>query len=149
MPLPKYITGFYHVDETPPPTLVNGKQFIQLCYDIASRNGGKVIDFRPPEFPRNFYNAKVEMFDEQFHILLNEHYPFLAYASVVEVGNFSFIDKPILNEYFSPFYRIWKTDELNKRIRPNLLKELAPLELEQIAYWKPKTIGQIIFNYWD
>jgi hypothetical protein len=148
MPLPKYITGFYHVDETPPPK-VNGKQFIQLCYDIASRMSGRVIDFHSPEYPRNFYNTHVEMFGDRFHILLNEHYPILAYASNVEFGKISFIDKPILNKYFSPFYRIWKTDELNERIRPNLLKELAPIELEQIAYWKPKTIGQIIFNYWD
>jgi hypothetical protein len=34
---------------------------------------------------------------------------------------------------------------------PNLHNdnELNSAELKQIAYWKPETIGELIFNFWD
>ncbi|GAM12185.1 hypothetical protein SAMD00020551_0315 [Mesobacillus selenatarsenatis SF-1] len=27
--------------------------------------------------------------------------------------------------------------------------DLNSAELEQVAYWQPKRIGEVIFNYWD
>lgn len=27
--------------------------------------------------------------------------------------------------------------------------QLYKAELQQIQYWKPKTVGEILFNYWD
>lgn len=27
--------------------------------------------------------------------------------------------------------------------------ELNSAELEQIAYWKPKSVGEVIYNFWD
>ena len=27
--------------------------------------------------------------------------------------------------------------------------ELAPEDLEQIRYWNPQTVGEIVFNTWD
>ncbi len=150
MKLPNGITGFYDLKVNPPPQ-VDGKQFKQLCFDIASRNNGKVIDFITPQYPSNFYYAHVEIVGNQFYILLNEHYPYLAFASVVEFGNVKFINRPVLCEELSFFYRVIGKDELNVHFNQNLLKqtELNSVELEQISYWKPETVGQIIFNYWD
>lgn len=150
MKLPNGITGFYDSKANTPPQ-VDGKQFKQLCFDIASRNRGKLIDFITPQYPSNFYYAQVDVLGNRFYILLNEHYPYLAFASVVEFGNIKFIDRPVLNEQFPSFYRIIGTVELNVPFNQNLIKktELNSAELEQIAYWKPETVGQVIFNYWD
>ena len=30
-----------------------------------------------------------------------------------------------------------------------LCGELSPEELEQIRYWNPQTVGEIVFNAWD
>ena len=38
--------------------------------------------------------------------------------------------------------------ELNQDWR-GLCRGLSPEELEQIRYWKPQTVGEIIFNTWD
>jgi hypothetical protein len=27
--------------------------------------------------------------------------------------------------------------------------DLAPAEWKQIDYWKPRTIGDVVFNWWD
>jgi hypothetical protein len=152
MKLPNGITGFYNSEADKPPQ-VDEKQFKQLCFDSACRNSGKVIDFNASQYPANFYNAQVEIFDKRFNILLNEYYPYLAFASVVEFGNISFIDIPVLFEPFSPFYQVLGTAELNVPIRQILREKdknaLNSSELKQLAYWKPETAGQVIFNYWD
>ncbi|MBS4220748.1 hypothetical protein KHA96_20835 [Bacillus sp. FJAT-49711] len=150
MKLPNGITGFYGSKANTPPQ-VDGKQFKQLCFDFASRNRGKVIDFVTPRYPSNFYYAYVDILGNRFYILLNEHYPYIAFASIVEFGNIKFIDRPVLNEQFSSFYQIMGNDELNVPFNKNLIKktELNGAELEQINYWKPETVGQVVFNYWD
>src|SRR5699024_2639899 len=102
-------------------------------------------------YPSNFYYAYLDVLGNRFYILLNAYYPWLAFASVVEFGNIKFIDRPVPNEQFSSFYRLLDADELNVPFHQNLIKktELNSAEWEQIIYWKPETIGQIIFNYWD
>ena len=95
--------------------------------------------------------AHVEVSGKVFYILLNEHYPYLTFASLVEPGNIAFIDQPALHEPFSPFYRVLGPVELNVPFNQTMAKntELNRTELEQLAYWKPETVGQIIFNFWD
>lgn len=152
MKLPNGVTGFYNSEINKPPQ-VDEKQFKQLCFDLTFRNGGKIISFNTPQYPANFYNAEVEIFDMRFYILLNAHYPFLAFASVVKFGNINFIDIPVLFEQFSPFYQVLDTVALNVSINQILGAKneniLNSAELEQIAHWNPETIGQIIFNNWD
>lgn len=152
MKLANGITGFYN-SEANKPQYVDWKQFKQLCFDFASSNGGKVQDFNPPQYSANFYNAQVEFFNMRFNILLNEYYPYLAFASDVEFGNINFIDIPVLFEQFTPYYQVLNTGELNIPVKKifeakyeNLLNST---ELVQLDYWKPETIGQVIFNYWD
>lgn len=41
--------------------------------------------------------------------------------------------------------RFLSLSELNH----GLCQELGPEELEQIRYWNPQTVGEILFNTWD
>lgn len=150
MNLPYGITGFYRSEDSKPPN-VNGKQFKQLCFDLVSLNGGKVRSVTSPQYPANFYCAQVEFSGTLIYILLNEHYPYLAFASSVEFGDIKFIDVPALHALFDPYYQVIDVAELNASVNHILLMkmELNSAEVEQINYWKPETIGQIIFNHWD
>jgi len=150
MILPNGVTGLYDSKANKPPQ-VDGKLFKQLCFDFGSRNRGKVINFYTPQYPSNFYYVQVEIGGNSFYILLNEHYPFLAFASEVEYGNIKFINRLVANEPLSSFYRVISTGELYIPVNQELIKysELNSAELEQIAYWKPETVGHILFNYWD
>ena len=149
MELPNGVTGFYDREANKPPQ-VDGTLFKQLCFSILS-HGGKVIDFKTPQYPANYYYARVEMLGNPLYILLNEHYPYLAFASDHEYRNITFIDAPALHAHFSPFYQVLGKKALNKPLNLSLAMKtkLNNAELKQIEYWKPKSIGQIIFNYWD
>lgn len=57
---------------------------------------------------------KVEVFNKQLHILLNEHYPFLAFASFIGFETINFIDEPEVSKEFSLFYRVLGMRELNE-----------------------------------
>lgn len=48
-------------------------------------------------------------------------------------------------------YHVTVEVELNAPINQNwvMATELNSAELKQLAYWKPETVGQIIYNYWD
>ncbi len=39
--------------------------------------------------------------------------------------------------------------ECNEPISNDHLSSLAELEKKEFAYWKPKKVGDIVFNYWD
>ena len=149
MMLPNGITGFYEPGSHKPQ--IDRPLFKQIGYSALSRHGGNIIEFHAPQYPANYYDVHAEMSGSPFFILLNEHYPFLAFASAVEYGNIQFMDIPALHEDFSPFYRIMSKAELCKPFNLSLTRdyEIRSAELEQITYWKPETIGQIIYNYWD
>lgn len=150
MKLPNGVTGFY-TSKTNDPPQVDGKKFKQLCFDFAFHNGGKVRGFNTPQYPANFYYAQVEVLYHQFYILLNEHYPYLAFASAVGFGNIKFVDEPLAFEYFSLFYQVIGITELSIPFHqiPAEKNELNWAELREITYWNPETIGEIFFNYWD
>ncbi|MDN7244004.1 hypothetical protein [Planococcus shenhongbingii] len=149
MRLPNGVTGFYNSEADKPPQ-TDGKQFKQLCFSVAANNAGRILEFNSPRYPANFYSAYVEMCGNQFYILLNEHYPFIAFASIVDDGNLEFKDEPVLFQEFKPFYDVLTVNELNELIKHKPQKnELNPAEWKQIFYWKPGTVGQILFNYWD
>lgn len=132
------------VDIQPP----DSHHFKELCFMLMMQCGGKVLGFKEPQIATNFFDVEVSLFQKQLHILLNENYPFLAFASHVEYFYIHFCEEPELNKLFSPYYRVLGTKELSA---PLDLKEneLDPSELQQIAYWKPVTLGEVIFNFWD
>ncbi len=163
MKLPNGVTGFYYAKHNKPPT-IDEKQFKQICFSIISRNGGKVLNFKEQQVATNFIDVEAKDFNKNLHILLNVHYPFIAFAFAfafaidVEYGKITFIDEPELFNQFSPFYNVLDTKELNAPVvlrlgsKKSIVQnenELNSAELKQIAYWKPEIIGDIIFNYWD
>ncbi|MDF2066764.1 hypothetical protein [Bacillus sp. Cr_A10] len=118
---------------------------------------GKILLVQP-QVTANFFDVEAKIFNKHLHILLNVHYPFMAFAFDVEYGKIIFIDEPELFKQFSPFYNVLDTKELNAPVilrldsKKSIVQndnEFNSDELKQIAYWKPERIGDIIFNYWD
>ncbi|MDN3019497.1 hypothetical protein PH210_25365 [Paenibacillus sp. BSR1-1] len=146
MKLPMGVTGFYEKLNEPPK--IDEKQFKQFCFNIIINNGGKVLEFKAPQEETNFFDVKVNVFNKHLHILMNAHYPFLAFASDVNFGEVNFINEPQLYKQFSSFYYVLGTKELNEPLLTEQ-NELNSAELKQLAYWKPERIGDVIFNHWD
>ena len=67
------------------------KQFKQICFSLIRMNGGKVLDF--PQVATNFFDFEARVLNKHLHILLNDHYPFMAFAFDVEYGKLNFYSK--------------------------------------------------------
>lgn len=147
MKLPRGITGFWGVDTAPPPHL-DEKAFRQMCYSIARENGGTVTELDTDTYPRNFYSAKLSRHDQSVFILQNIHHPYAAFAGQDDSGGFVLTSQPEWLRLPTGSVHFWSLAELNQDWH-NLCGALSPEELEQIRYWRPQTVGEIIFNTWD
>ena len=147
MILPRGITGFWSVNAAPLP-LLDEKAFCQMCYSIALENGGTVTELDTDTYPRNFYSAKLSRYDQSVFILQNIHYPYIAFAQRDAASRFVLISPPDWLQLSDDPVRVLSPNELNQDWH-GLCGELSPEELEQIRYWNPQTVGEIIFNTWD
>ena len=145
------ITGFQ------PAPSVNENKFKQICFNSL---GSKVIDFVGKEASQSFYECIVKVRDKRIHILLNCQYPFMAFTSTRQLYTdyFPFIDEPEIAQPFKQYYKILHPNQLNEplsyiqkgeKIIVKNENNLHQDELQQLAYWEPKTVGDVVFNCWD
>lgn len=147
MILPRGVTGFWSVNAAPLP-LLDEKAFCQMCYSIALENGGTVTELDTDTYPRNFYSAKLSRYDQSVFVLQNIHYSYAAFAQRDTSGGFIWISQPEWLQLPESPVQFLSFDELDQGWR-SLCGELSPEELEQIHYWNPQTVGEIVSNTWD
>ena len=147
MILPRGITGFGSIN-TDPPLFLDEKAFCQMCYSIALENGGTVTELDTDTYPRNFYSAKLSRHDQSVSVLQNIHALYAAFAQRDTSGGFIWISQPEWLQLPEGSVRFLSPSELTRDWH-DLCGELSPEDLEQIRYWDPQTVGEIIFNTWD
>lgn len=146
MLLPSGISGFFEAGKCA--DLVDSRVFKQVCYCIANDNNGKLLSLDISLSGKNFYMAKIEIDKSLTYLLMNAYYHYIAFASLVERGKIVFRDYPTNLRFSFSQYKILDTKELSKSCL-NAIDKLSDTEIAQIKYWKPTTIGDIIFNFWD
>ena len=147
MILPRGITGFGGIN-TNPPLFLDEKAFRRMCHALARENGGTVTEVDTDTAVRNFYSAKLSRYDQSVFLLQNIHYPYAAFAQRDTSGGFIWISQPEWLQLPEGSVRFLSPSELTRDWH-DLCGELAPEELEQIHYWNPQTVGEIVFNTWD
>ena len=147
MILPRGVTGFRSVKTELPPSL-DEKVFRQMCHALTRENGGAVADIDTDTALKNFYFAQIRKYDASFFLLQNIHYPYAAFAQRDTSGAFVLTNPPKWLRLQEGQVRFLSLTELNQDWR-GLCQELSPEEWEQIRYWQPQTVGEIIFNTWD
>ncbi|MEC2076328.1 hypothetical protein [Metabacillus fastidiosus] len=136
---------------------VKEKEFKQICYSLL---GSNVLEFIENGTLKNFYECIIKLKGKNIHILLNRHYPFIAFTSARELNvlYFPFIDEPDLSKLFEQYYKVLSVYQLNEPLTytqkgKNIIvineNELNQGELKELVFWKPRTIGEVVFNYWD
>ncbi|MEZ0481605.1 hypothetical protein [Planococcus sp. SSTMD024] len=150
MKLPTGITGFTDAASNELPK-TDGKPFKQLCFALSLRPSIQFMSFTEPGLSSNHYCAEMNAGGDAVFILLNAHFPYLAFASSCRSGSYEFIGCAGWEEVFSPSYHVLSTAELNVPLDREQLNalQLNEAEWKQAAYWEPKTTGQLIFNHWD
>ena len=147
MILPRGITGFGSIN-TDPPLFLDEKAFCRMCHALAQENGGAVTEVDTDTAIRNFYSAKLSRYDQSVFLLQNIHYPYAAFAQREASGRFVLISQPEWLQLPEGSVRFLSPSELTRDWH-DLCGELSPEELEQIHYWNPQTVGEIVFNTWD
>ncbi|MED4015149.1 hypothetical protein [Sutcliffiella cohnii] len=121
------------------------------------------MSYREPVVAQNYYYAEVSLSNEDgLYILLNSIYPFIAFTTSPVPFNMTFVDqkqlRATINQLYGEVYRVLHPVELDEPLR---LKEakgglvvlnentLNKWDIYNIKYWKPKTVGEVVFNYWD
>jgi hypothetical protein len=154
MILRRGITGFRHVDDEPLP-VTDSPAFHGHCHEIARRVEGKLVAGGASlnGVERNFIYQMLAIPAGQVAVLLNAHYPVIAFAHPLNAGEVSlhFMDSGALAEAFRFFgvYEVLGLAELEAPLHQEAFGELSAAELEQLKYWKPRRVGDLIFNFWD
>ena len=86
-------------------------------------------------------------------MICNSIYPVVALVEELEEGvcELRYVEhaaaKSLIDSYTS--FECISSDELARELTTDALKELNSVELSQVRYWKPQTIGEVVFNWWD
>ncbi|WP_141437777.1 hypothetical protein [Bacillus sp. AFS096315] len=158
MNLPYGVTGGYYMPgEDPDPPSIDKSKFYAKCKEVASLKHIKyeILSDLETDY-KNFYAVKFFFLPKPIYAVVNDAHPFLAFCLADEYGKFGnsfpldFIDFEELAEEFSE-YTVMKVKELNKQFNIEEHEELRNVRTikEQVQRWEPRTIGDVMFNYWD
>jgi hypothetical protein len=154
MRLARGITGFRGANDPALPAC-DFSAFRGHCYAAARVLGGRVLAVEQPGNPpaSNFAQTIIQLPTGVVAVLLNAHVPVIAFAEVVGDGEATvrFTSAPRLAEVFRDFgsYEVAERSELEESLTAERCEELARAEQDQIAYWRPKHVGDVVFNFWD
>lgn len=138
------------------PPYTDLQAFHSHCYHAARVTGAKVQAIRDPHeggSPSNYSMAHFQFSDTVVAVLVNRIRPIIAFAKWPVGGQiiFEYIDCPILADAFLSVgeYTIATSEELDRPLLREMCSELSPWEQEQVRYFRPRRVGEVIFNYWD
>lgn len=141
MLLKKGITGFYSIGDSQ--TKLNDyKAFRKICFNMQNIIKQKIISTENPDNTSYFYAE----FDD-IYFLLNKYYAVAGFTEDISQGDKVFTDLRV-NRIYLPEYEIIPAVTLNSAFNKTE-NNLSECELQQIKYYSPLSVGNIIFNEWD
>ena len=157
-PLPTGVTGFY----TPGGPGVELSTFAAWGHAAARAIGATLSGLAASHVTPNFHSLTLSSlpgWDPAWMVVVvcNDRHPIVAFcASRWLGGHGEFLPAEALPaglretwESFGPPLEIWTQERLLTPLSPALTEQLHPDELRQFTYWKPWTVGDVVFNYWD
>ena len=153
MKLPKGITGFGYLSPQ------HSAGFItKVEQKLAAISRCRILEVHPPQPSNNYYSIDFEYFSKQqkepllFSLLVNAVYKRYALIDTrkSEWMQLHFVNPPMeISQKLGFLLEAFTLEQLKLPIEQLNLSELAPQELNQINYWKSKTLGSIVFNGYD
>ena len=147
MVLAKGITGFCNEGDLHTVEEIDAKAFRSICYDVALERGVTLVNIVECDYPFTYHKAIFDVDGERIQLLVNVYYGIGAF--VTSDDPVRFCDIPAALSTLSTHYTLLTEDELLTYPSSEELAKLDSEELQQLTYWKPKNLGDIIFNHWD
>lgn len=130
------------------------RSFLTACYEAARRTGGQFASTSRAGVTPNFHTAEISYDGEEFAVLRHSWLPLLALARPHDSAPSrtpAFTDYPSLANALTEItgMGVLTAAELHTPLARTDLSQLTPAEHRQISYWKPATLGDLLFNFWD
>jgi hypothetical protein len=154
MLLPRGVTGIEGRKEGPPSSS-DYRAFRQHCYAAARGVGGSVHEVLAPRRPMacNYALALIGFRDTTVAVALNGVFPLLAFAAPPADWQdaLDFTDCPELAAQFEQFgaYTLLLAEDLRRPLTREMWRDLAPHEQQRVRYFRPRQVGNVVFNHWD
>lgn len=148
--LPRGITGFFE-GRGEAPAGADPKSFARACHAAAQQWSGRVEGFETAEVARNYHRSVLRRRGAAIAVLCNAHFPWIALAEAGDVLPLRFVEDGDLAARIEDAMpcRVMSPSSLEAPPDPESLADLSPAEFEQVRYWRPRRLGDIVFNFWD
>ncbi|MGW5576364.1 hypothetical protein [Micromonospora chokoriensis] len=149
MKLPPGATGF----NPRPGHQTDLSVFTAVCHHAARTIDATVTGATPAGVTPSFHT--VDITHAQHHIAVLRHItlPLTAFARPRASGDVAvtFIDQPDLAAAITNLTdaQVLTAEQLRTPLSQVDLSALEPAVQDQINYWKPTTVGELLFNFWD
>ncbi|MEV6690945.1 hypothetical protein AB0M35_05680 [Micromonospora sp. NPDC051196] len=149
MKLPPGATGF----NPPPGAQVDLKAFTAVCRHAARTIDATVTGVTPAGVTPNFHTVDIACVQHHIAVLRHTTLPLIAFARPHANGDVmvTFVDHPDLAAALTNLTdaQALTAEQLQTSLSQVDLSALSPHEHDQINYWKPTTVGELLFNFWD
>ncbi|ONH26252.1 hypothetical protein [Pseudofrankia asymbiotica] len=150
MKLPPAATGFGLQPLNAPTDL---RDFLTVCHRAAQRTGGAMTSTHPAGVTPNFHTVAIDYPGHSVAVLRHATLPLVAFTrpQLTSDTALAFVDEPPLAAaiHETSELEVLAVDQLHLPLARADLTALTSAELSQIAYWKPETVGDLLFNFWD
>ena len=148
------VTGFFNQDARGTIPEFTFAEFRRVVLPVAASLRLRVSNLAERGVTPNFHSALTSAGERPLTILGHSAYPIVAFAEPAEdhIHQLRFADcEPITRQLrlMFPEVSVATADELAHRLTPTDLAQLDVAERQQIKYWKPTTVGELAFNWWD
>ena len=147
MQLPAGATGFFGAGTFREP--ISRKEFLQLVHRLVRESRCTVGETDTTLCGKNFYAAQIVRNSGTEILLMNAYTGHLACSDRWEAQPLRFTAPSAMLAALLPADQLLSPALLGQSIDGVMLDALTPAEQEQLRYWKPSTIGEILFNFWD
>ncbi|MEU2661038.1 hypothetical protein ACLQ20_17995 [Micromonospora sp. DT46] len=149
MKLPPGATGF----NPPPGAQADLRAFTAVCHHAARAIDATVTDVTPAGVTPNFHTVDIADAHDHIAVLRHTTLPFIAFARPHVNGDVmvTFVDHPDLAAALTTLTdaQALTAEQLQTALSQVDLNALSRHEHDQINYWKPTTVGELLFNFWD
>ena len=147
--LARGITGFWTHGDDPPPA-VDFLRFKSACFAATRELGWQVTAIKTAGVTPNFHAAQLHGSTPLWAICNNAHPIVGLLTRPPSPGSLAWGDQPALARGFEAAgFTVASATSLARSAESADLSALDPAEIEQVRYWSPSTIGEVIFHWWD